>query len=115
MKRKRIIQGLFIFLLVGISTSVWAGTKRLVLRVDGLACPFCAYGLEKKIMRMPGVLSYDADLEKGEVNVSIKDDADVDVGFLQKAVEDAGFTLRKVLVRTADGNKELKISEGAEK
>ena len=31
-----------------------AGTE-YQLRVDGLACPFCAYGIEKKLKKTEGV------------------------------------------------------------
>ena len=27
------------------------------LRVDGLACPFCSYGIEKQLGKLPGVTS----------------------------------------------------------
>ncbi len=94
-------------LMAGISE---AGMQQLVLRVDGLACPFCAYGLEKKLTALPGVTSYDADLREGKVFVGLESSASVVVERVQQAVREAGFTLRSVmltasgtLTETADG------------
>lgn len=38
-------------------------------RVDGLACSFCAYGIEKKFKRMHGVTYVNVDFKKGIVIV----------------------------------------------
>lgn len=114
MRKQLLIKGFLTFLLVLVSLhSAWAQEKQLILRVDGLACPFCAYGLEKKMMNIPGVLSYDADLKKGEVYVGLQEDAKIDVKILTKAVKESGFTLRKVFIKTADGEKELDIENGS--
>jgi len=91
-----------------------AQEKQLVLRVDGLACPFCAYGLEKKVMALEGVLSYDADLQKGEVYVGVKENAEIEVESLAKVVKESGFTLRKVFIKSAEGEtEELDVSGGS--
>ena len=34
-----------------------AGSATYSLEVDGLACPFCAYGIEKKLSAIDGALS----------------------------------------------------------
>ena len=103
---------------LAVAVAVWlmmggvsqAGMKQLVLRVDGLACPFCAYGLEKKLMALPGVTSYDADLREGKVFVGLEPSASVDMEQVQEAVKKGGFTLRSItltasgtLTETADG------------
>lgn len=74
--------------------------RTLVLRVDGLACPFCAYGLEKKMMALPGVVSYDADLREGKVFVGLSADASVDEEDVRRRVKKSGFTLRGLTVET---------------
>lgn len=76
-----------------------AEIESITLRVDGLACPFCAYGLEKKIIRLKGVKSYDADLKKGKVFVSLKPGAQIELSSLSKAVKEAGFTLKSIFFR----------------
>lgn len=81
--------------------SVFAQIEALTLRVDGLACPFCAWGLEKKVMQMEGVTSYDADLKTGEVYVGLKEDARIELERFRQAVKEAGFTLRRISLRAA--------------
>ncbi len=70
-----------------------AGQTRYQLRVDGLACPFCAYGIEKKLTRTDGVRSLDIDLDGGTVTVTMAEGATMTEAEASRIVEDAGFTL----------------------
>lgn len=74
----------------------FAASHQVVLRVDGLTCPFCVYGLEKKLMARMEVTSYDANLEKGEVYIGLAPDAVIGEDVIAEAVRDAGFTLRGI-------------------
>ncbi len=78
------------------AAAAWAGgTQRVyVLGVDGLACPFCAYGIEKKLGAIEGVQSLDVDIRKGAVIVHMAADAILDQAAAERAVTDAGFDLR---------------------
>ncbi|MEQ8504374.1 MAG: heavy-metal-associated domain-containing protein [Rhodospirillales bacterium] len=64
------------------------------LGVDGLACPFCGYGVEKQLMRIDGVISVEIDLESGTVTTTMAAGRTLGKDTAQKAVEAAGFTLR---------------------
>ena len=64
------------------------------LHVDGLACPFCAYGVEKRLSRIEGIESIDIEIETGEVVLTMDDNAALDEPTARKAVEAAGFSLR---------------------
>ena len=51
-----IITGLVIAaLLPALPSGAVAGVNRIVIRVDGLSCPFCGYSLEKQIKRIDAV------------------------------------------------------------
>ena len=67
---------------------------KVEIEVDGLSCPFCAYGLEKKLMELKGVESIDIDLEAGlvilETTIALEEND------LRRAVEEAGFTPRAI-------------------
>ncbi len=39
--------------------------------VDGLSCPFCAYGIEKKFSKVKGVEKIDIDLKTGTTIVTM--------------------------------------------
>lgn len=64
------------------------------LTVDGLACPFCAYGIEKKLSTVEGVERIDIDLKKGAVIVTMSEGIVLTEAQAAEAVRDAGFTLR---------------------
>jgi mercuric ion binding protein len=74
------------------------GVEQAILRVDGLACPFCSYGLEKKIRRLDGYKadSYEAKINVGEVSFSWKPNLPLDLDAIHQAVKKAGFTLRGI-------------------
>ncbi len=66
---------------------------KYVIGVDGMSCPFCAYGLEKKLKKMKDVESVTIDLNKGEAVVIAKAGTIISEESLRKAVHDAGFTV----------------------
>ena len=63
------------------------------LRVDGLACPFCAYGIEKELNRTDGVESIRIDINAGVVTVTMAEGGTMTEAEAARIVEDAGFTL----------------------
>ncbi|MDA2917707.1 heavy-metal-associated domain-containing protein, partial [Nitrospinae bacterium AH_259_B05_G02_I21] len=65
-----------------------ADIEQMVLRVDGLACPFCAYGLEKKLSRLEGVQELDIEMDSGTVTLSLEQGAVISPDELNKAVSD---------------------------
>ena len=71
----------------------------VTVRVDGLSCPFCAYGLEKKIMKIEGVESMKIDLKGGKVEIRFIDEDYVRTEEIEEAVRDAGFTPKSIEVR----------------
>lgn len=64
--------------------------------VDGLACPFCAYGLEKKLDDHDAVHKLQVEIEKGRVLLTFRDGQTLTKDEIEQAVEEAGFTARKV-------------------
>ncbi len=64
------------------------------LGVDGLACPFCAYGIEKKLSAIDGVEKMEVDIRSGQVIVTMTEGASLSEDRARQAVNDAGFTLR---------------------
>jgi mercuric ion binding protein len=86
-------------LALGLSLIVLAGAALAAppaykLRVDGLACPFCAYGIEKQLSKLEGVARIDVDIAKGAVTVKLNEGATLDEAAAKAAVKRAGFTLR---------------------
>jgi len=78
------------------SSFSFAGGTQYDMRVDGLACPFCAYGIEKKFIKTEGVDSVDIDLQKGLVIVKTGEGKTFQEEKLKEIINDAGFTMRSV-------------------
>jgi mercuric ion binding protein len=84
-------------LMIAIGTTVaWAQSAKTVytLQVDGLACPFCAYGVEKQLRAVDGVATVETDIKAGTVTIDMRAGATLDEATAKRAVERAGFTFR---------------------
>ncbi len=77
-----------------LSTAAFAGGNQYALAVDGLACPFCAYGIEKRLSAIEGVESVETDVKSGQVVVTLAEGKTLSEEVARQAIEDAGFTLR---------------------
>lgn len=78
--------------------SVSAEVVRMSVRIDGLACPFCVYGIEKKLGGVPGVREVHVDLETGLARLSVVEGEAPSPSEVERAIERAGFTPREVRV-----------------
>lgn len=64
------------------------------LTVEGLACPFCAYGLERQLTKIGGIEDIAVDIGTGVATVRTEDGVALDRPTAEKAVKTAGFTLK---------------------
>lgn len=80
-------------LFLSLTQIVLATTTVYSIRVDGLACPYCAYGIEKKLNQIDGVKFINMDLEKGLVTVESYD-VKLNDPQLKQLFQDSGFTYR---------------------
>ncbi|HEC12753.1 MAG TPA: copper chaperone [Acidiferrobacteraceae bacterium] len=78
------------------SIPVLAAGTQYQMRVDGLACPYCAYGIEKKLKKIEGVEKIDVDLNKGLVIVKVADGVKLTEKQMTQLFKDAGFTYRSM-------------------
>lgn len=89
---------LLVALLLGLMSPARAiaGEEHAVytLQADGLACPFCAYGIEKQLSRIDGVDAVEIDVKSGTVVMTMQPGATLTEADVERAVEAAGFTLR---------------------
>jgi len=77
----------------GLAAASPAAGESYRLRVDGLSCPFCAYGIEKELAALDGVAEVETEIEQGAVIVTMRDGAELDRETARAAVTAAGFTL----------------------
>lgn len=90
---RQIVAATLLMLCVTVS---WADDTRYVMRVDGLACPYCAYGVEKKLKRIEGVKSIEIDLDSGLVIVEVREGVSLSEAEMRKLFNDAGYTYRNM-------------------
>ena len=81
-----------IAVIMGAVTADAAGPAYKV-HVAGLACPFCAYGVEKSLGAIEGVKHVETNIKDGVVVVAMAEGQTLDRAMAEKAVENAGFTL----------------------
>lgn len=80
----------------------------VTVQVAGLSCPFCAYGLEKKMKNLEGVSEVGVLLEKGEVQLKLEDGVRLSEKAIQEATKKAGFEAKKVVF----ASEEVRAPEG---
>lgn len=83
---------------VAVAAEQWPAAA-YVLQVDGLACPYCGYGIEKQFHRHEGVERTDIDVENGVVVVSVSPATRFSDDELEQIVHDAGFELGSIVQR----------------
>ena len=71
---------------------VGAEITEVSLSVDGLGCPFCVYGLEKKLKKVDGVKDLKIDLKSGIANITLQEGSIPNPSAFETAVKKAGFT-----------------------
>ncbi|MFQ5483192.1 MAG: heavy-metal-associated domain-containing protein [Nitrospinaceae bacterium] len=87
--------GVLVILCLGIGAAGAQEAKSVYkVYVDGLSCPFCTYGIEKKFSKVEGVEKIDIDLKTGTTLITMTPGTTLDETAARKAVEAAGFTLR---------------------
>ena len=98
----KVYRWLFVFLfgLISLASAQEANQKKseqtqIILQVEGLSCPFCAYGLEKKLKAIDGVKKTDIKLNNGIVKLYVRPNVVIDSLTLKKKIDEAGFTLKK--------------------
>ncbi len=94
----RKLTGMLMAGLLALPLVAQAAGVRYVMRVDGLACPYCAYGVEKKLKAIEGVERVDVDLDKGLVVVDAREGVVLTEEAMRKLMKDAGFTFRSMRV-----------------
>lgn len=107
---------LFILTTVGTSQlSAQSDKDQFTVQVDGLGCPFCAYGLEKKFKELKGVSQVKIDMETGVMTFQFPSDSPLSEDIVEKQVELAGYTPMWLEVKRADGTTSKRVNNSLDK
>ena len=74
-----------------------SGEKYVKINVDGLACPFCAYGLEKKLLQIDGADNFNVNIDSAFATLTVPTKSKVTKDEIKQIVKDAGFSATNVL------------------
>lgn len=86
----------------GVRAAEWPASS-YVLQVDGLACPYCGYGVEKQFQKQDGVERTDIDIDNGVVIVHVTPGTSFSDEQLRQIIHDAGFELGGIVHRPRRG------------
>jgi copper chaperone CopZ len=82
--------------LVACLISVSAFAEKVKVAVDGMVCAFCAQGIEKKFKADPAVESCKVDLEKKEVEITLKKDQKMTDEKIKKTIKESGYNVHRL-------------------
>lgn len=94
-----------LILMIGFSISAQNtnGRDLIEVQVDGLGCPFCAYGLEKKFKEFKGIKDIAIDIETGDFSFTYPTDKKLGLKKVMEQVVKAGYTPNETKITRADG------------
>ncbi len=73
------------------------------VKVDGLGCPFCAYGLEKKFKELKGIEDVKIEIETGIFTFAYPSEKKLALATVATQVEKAGYTPISTKIIRTDG------------
>ena len=79
-----------------IAQPAWAEVSEITVFVGGLSCPFCTYGVEKKLKAVDGVESVKVHLKSGTATLILAEGKVPTPEEIRRAVKKAGFTAGKI-------------------
>lgn len=85
------------------------------IQVDGLGCPFCAYGLEKKFKEFKEISKVAIDIESGEFQFQYPSTKPLSMNQVVTQVKKAGYTPREVKIFRVDGKVVSFVANAKEK
>ncbi len=92
---KRNFLGILLLTFLFVGTSL-AQSKQVKVKVDGLSCPFCAYGLEKKFKDVDGIEDIKIDIKEGTLSFLLEEGKIFPEEQIRKKVKQAGFTPKEI-------------------
>ncbi len=85
-----------IFTFTNAQTDNEQGLVYVKIEIMGLACPFCAFGMEKELKKIAGVDNVEIELKAGLAYISTLIYRKPAKESLEKIITDAGFTVGKI-------------------
>ncbi|PIB23311.1 heavy metal transporter [Maribacter sp. 4U21] len=101
--KKTIIVTLVVGMMTVFGANAQKAMDKFMVQVDGLGCPFCAYGLEKKFKEFKGIKQVKIDIETGDFSFAYPAEKELTLVAVHQQVEKAGYTPITTKIERADG------------
>lgn len=72
--------------------------QKVSVEVAGLSCPFCAFGLEKKLKNIHGAEKVTIKINEGKAEIDLAEGKRITKEEVEQAVKDSGFTPGKIVI-----------------
>jgi len=112
LKKLILVLAFFITTLIFFQPS-FAEINNVEMQVDGMTCPFCVYGIEKKLEALGEVKDASSNLKTGIVDIKLEANGPLDIERLNEAIRESGFTPGKIKIKATGEVTKYKL-EGKE-
>lgn len=102
---------IFFCLLMAGCLGAQAQFSKASLQASGLTCSMCSKAVKNALEKVPFVQSVGVDIKSQEYNLLFKEGASINFDALQKAVDDAGFSVASLKVTASVGDLQLQKDE----
>lgn len=103
------MKSFFVMLLVTLGLTADAQISKVSLQASGLTCSMCSKAVKTALEEVSFVEKVQVDIKNQQYNLSFKKDVSVDFDALNKAVQDAGFSVAALKVTASV--KDLKLEK----
>lgn len=86
--------------------TIFAQTDKFAVTVEGLGCPFCAYGLEKKFKELKVAKDIKIEITTGVMTFTADASNNLSIETVDKQVDKAGYTTKNVKIIRSNGKVE---------
>ena len=102
---------LFIVLLVAIGMNATAQINKVSLQASGLTCSMCSKAVKVALEKVDFVDKVQVDIKNQQYNLSFKEGSKIEFDALNKAVQDAGFSVASLKVTANVSSQKLEKDE----
>ncbi len=88
------------------TVTIFAQTDKFAVTVEGLGCPFCAYGLEKKFKELKVAKDIKIEITTGVMTFTADASNNLSIEKVSSQVDKAGYTTKDVKIIRANGKVE---------
>lgn len=95
-------------LLLVLALPAQAQIEQITVKVDGLSCALCVYGLDKALKKIDGIGEVKIFLDAGRAELTPRPGKSVDLAAIEPAIRQSGYTPREITLKATGKYEEWK-------